>query len=62
MNDLPNFVEDSNISMFADNTGLSSKISNALEINSELLPDFRKVCDWLRANKLSLNIVPFSYL
>ena len=33
MNDLPNFVKDSNISMYADDTGLSSKISNALEIN-----------------------------
>ena len=45
MNDLPNFVKDSNIFMYADDTGLSSKISNALEINSELLPDFLKVCD-----------------
>ena len=51
MNDLPTFVKDSIISMYADDTGLSSKISNAFEINSELLPDF------LKANKLSLNIV-----
>ena len=51
MNDLLNFVKDSNISMYADDTGLSSKISNALEINSELVPDFLKVCDWLKANK-----------
>ena len=43
MNDVPNFVKDPNISMYADDTGLSSKISNALEINSELLPDFLKV-------------------
>ena len=57
MNDLPNFVKDSNISMYADDTGLSSKISNALQINSELVPDFLKVCDWLRANKLSLNSI-----
>ena len=62
MNDLPNFVKDSNTSMDADDTGLSSKISNALEINSELLPDFLKVCDWLRANKLSLNIVKTEYM
>ena len=57
MNDLPDFVKDSNISMYAEDTGLSSEISNALEINSELFPDFLKVCDWLKANKLSLNIV-----
>ena len=62
MNDLPNFVKDSNISVYADDTGLSSKISNALEINLELLPDFLKVCDWLRANKLSLNIVKTEYM
>ena len=43
MDDLPNFVKDSNIPMYADDTGLSSKISNALVINSELLPDFLKV-------------------
>ena len=48
--------------MYADDTGLSSKISNALEINSELLLDFLKVCDWLKANKLSLNIVKTEYM
>ena len=62
MNDLPKFVKDSNISMYADDTGLSSKISNALEINSELLPDLMKICDWLKANKLSLNIVKTEYM
>ena len=62
MNDLPNFVKDPNISMYADDTGLFSKIFNALEINSELLPDFLKVCDWLKANKLSLNIVKTEYM
>ena len=62
MNDLPNFVKDSNISMYANDTGLSSKISSALEINSELLPDFLKLCDWLRANKLSLNLVKAEYM
>ena len=62
MNDPPNFVKDSNISMYADDTGLSSEISNALEINSELVSDFLKVCDWLKANKLSLNIVKTEYM
>ena len=62
MNDLLNLVKNSNISMYADDTRVSSKISNALEINSELLPDFLKVCDWLRANKLSLNIVKTEYM
>ena len=48
--------------MYADDTGLSFKISNALEIISELLPDFLKVCYWLKANKLSLNIVKIEYM
>ena len=43
MNALSNFVNYSNISMYADDTGLSSKISNPLEINSELFPDFLKL-------------------
>ena len=62
ISDLPNFVKDSNIAMYADDTGLSSKISNALEINWELLPDLLKVCDWLKANILSLNIVKTVYM
>ena len=48
--------------MYAYDTGFSSKISNALEINSELLPDFLKVCNWLKHNKLSLNIVKIKYM
>ena len=62
MDDLLNFVKDSNIPMYADDTGLSSKISNALVINSGLLPDFLKVCDWCKANKLCLNIVETEYM
>ena len=49
--------------MYADDTCLPSKISSALEINSELLPDFLKVCDCrLKANKLSLNIVKTEHM
>ena len=62
MNDLPNCVKESIVSMYDDDTGLSSNISNAFEINSELLPDVLKVSDWLKANKLSLNIVKTEYM
>ena len=62
MNNLPTFATNSNLSMYVDGTGLSSKISNVLETNSELLPDFLKVCDWLKANELSLNIVKTEYM
>ena len=48
--------------MYTDDTGLSSKISSALEINSDRLPDFLKVCDRLKANKLRQNIVKTEYM
>ena len=30
---------------------------NFNDINVELIPEFVKTCDWLQANKLSLNIL-----
>ena len=43
--------------MYADNTFLWKKVRNYLEIRQELIPEFLKICDWLKANKLSLDIL-----
>ena len=32
------------------------------DINVELIPEFVKICDWLQANKLSLNILKTEYM
>ena len=57
MNDLQNITSTCDISMYADDTHLSSAMSFPNDINVELIPEFVKICDWLQANKLSLNIL-----
>ena len=52
----------SNISMYADNTFLSKEVRNYLEIRQELISEFFKICDWLKANKLSLNILKTEFM
>ena len=32
------------------------------DISTEIIPDFLKICDWLQANKLSLNILKTEYM
>ena len=55
LNDLPSTTRTSNIFMYA-NTFLSKEVINDLEIKQELIPEFLKICNWLKANTLSLNI------
>ena len=47
--------------MYADDTHLSSAMSYPNDINVELIPEFVKICDWLQANKLTLNILKTKY-
>ena len=62
MNDLPNMANTANISMYADDTDLSARIRNGSEISSKLLPEFLKICEWLRSNKLSLNALKTEFM
>ena len=62
MNDLQNITSTCDISMYADDTHLSSKMSYPKNINVELIPEFVKICDWLQANKLNLNILKTEYM
>ena len=62
MNDLPNMVNTANISMYADDTDLSARIKNGSEITSKLVPEFLKICEWLRSNKLSLNALKTEFM
>ena len=54
LNDLPSTTRTSNISMYSDDTFLSKEVRNDLEIRQELIPEFLKICDWPKANKLIL--------
>ena len=62
MNDLQNVAKNCEISMYADDTNVSSTLTQANDINAELVPEFTKICDWLIANKLSLNILKTEYM
>ena len=57
MNDLPNAIENVEITMFVNDTSLSKAFQNTDELCMELIPAFASMCKWLVANKLSLNTV-----
>ena len=48
--------------MYADDIFLSKEVRSDLEIRQELIPEFLKICDWLKANKLSLNILNTEFM
>ena len=62
MNDLPLFVTNAQISMYADDTSLYNNIKSVSEIKDNLIPAFLKICDWLRSNKLSLNTLKTEFM
>ena len=57
MNDLPAFVQEVNITMYADDKSLHKAFRTSHELKEEIIPTFSKACKWLRNNKLSLNTV-----
>ena len=62
MNDLPAYVQDANITMYADDTSLDKAIRSSQQLKEELIPAFSKVCKWLEMNKLSLNTVKTEFM
>ena len=62
MNNLPDMVNTANISMYADDTDLSARIKNDSDITSKLVPEFLKICEWLRSNKLGLNVLKTEFM
>ena len=62
MNDLPMAVENSKTSMYADNTFVSNETKSKLDIRDELYPGFIRICEWLKANKFSLNFLKTEFM
>ena len=54
MNDVPEYVPDVDITMFADDTNFAKGFKNVNEIQEHLVPPFIQY-QWLRINKLNLN-------
>ena len=57
MNDVPSCVENGHITMYADDTSASNSIKSCNDIKVNVIPNLISICDWLKANKLSLNAI-----
>jgi hypothetical protein len=55
INDLPNFLEETQASMFADDTSISSSGTTLLGIENKINNDLHNVNIWLETNKLTHN-------
>ena len=56
-NDLPSAAKDVHITMFADNASLNQEIKTDSDIKDDLIPAFANVCEWLKHENLSLNVI-----
>ena len=56
INDLPLAVQDSTVSMYADDTSLCHQSHNLTQLNEAINNDLKKLDTWLKGNKLSLNV------
>ena len=57
MNDLPCCVENGYITMYADDTSLSNSVKTCEDISEKVIPNMLQISDWLKANKLSPNVI-----
>ena len=62
INDLPNCLNSTNPTMFADDTSLSCNGSSSNEIENKLNDDLKVVHIWLTANKLTLSQTKTEYM
>ena len=61
-NDLPAFIPNPKIRMYPDDSNLGRRIDDVNDIRQQLIPDFRKLCQWSEINKLSLNFMKTEFL
>ena len=62
MNDLPAFIPNAKIRMYADDTNLGQRTDDVNDINQQLIPDFRKLCEWLEINKVKSEFMKTEFL
>ena len=56
INDLPQAVQDSFVTMYADDTSLCHQYHDLTQPNEAINSDLKKLETWLNGNKLSLNV------
>ena len=48
--------------MYADDTSLSNSVKTCEDINEKVIPNMLQISDWLKANKLSLNVIKTEFM
>ena len=48
--------------MYADDTSLSNSVKTCEDINEKVIPKMLQISDWLKANKLSLNVIKTEFM
>ena len=61
MNDLPAFIPNAKIRIYADDTNLCQRIDDVNDINQQLIPDFR-IENYVNGWRLSLNFMKTEFL
>ena len=62
MNDLPSCVKEAEITMYADDTSLYKAFRTVQDLSDELIPASVKICEWLKMNKLALNVLKTEFM
>ena len=62
MNDFPHCIENGHVTMYADDTSTSCEVKSLHDITVKVIPDLVKLCDWLKSNKLSLNMIKTEFM
>ena len=57
MNDLPHCIENGHVTMYADDTSTSYEVKSVHDITVKVIPNLVKLCDWLKSDKFSLNMI-----
>ena len=57
INDLPKVIEKCTVAMYANDTGLYCRGASLAQLNETINKDLEGLDNWLKGNKLSLNIV-----
>ena len=56
INDLPQAVQASTVSMYADDTSLCHQSNDLTQLEEAINSDLKQLTTWLQGNKLSLNV------
>ena len=48
--------------MYADDTSTLCEVKSVHDITVKVIPDLVKLCDWLKSNKFSLNMIKTEFM